>query len=41
MSLNDALEFFLAGASAIQIGTGIFVDPGLPIRLIDELGSLA
>lgn len=37
MSLNDALEFFLAGASAIQVGTGIFVDPGLPIRLIDEL----
>lgn len=37
MSLPDALEFFLAGASAVQIGTGIFVDPGLPIRLIDEL----
>jgi dihydroorotate dehydrogenase (NAD+) catalytic subunit len=39
MSLNDALEFFLAGATAVQVGTGIFVDPGLPIRLIDELGS--
>jgi dihydroorotate dehydrogenase (NAD+) catalytic subunit len=38
LRLNDALEFFLAGATAIQIGTGIFVDPGLPIRLIDELG---
>lgn len=37
MTLNDALEFFLAGAMAVQIGTGIFVDPGLPIRLIDEL----
>ncbi len=37
MGLNDALEFFLAGASAIQVGTGIFVDPGLPIRLINEL----
>jgi dihydroorotate dehydrogenase (NAD+) catalytic subunit len=37
MGLGDALEFFLAGASAIQIGTGIFVDPGLPIRLIDDL----
>jgi dihydroorotate dehydrogenase (NAD+) catalytic subunit len=37
MSLDDALEFFLAGASAVQIGTGIFVDPVLPIRLIDEL----
>jgi dihydroorotate dehydrogenase (NAD+) catalytic subunit len=39
MGLNDALEFFLAGATAIQIGTGIFVDPGLPIRLIDELSQ--
>jgi dihydroorotate dehydrogenase (NAD+) catalytic subunit len=39
MGLNDALEFFLAGASAVQIGTAIFVDPGLPIRLVDELGS--
>ncbi len=38
MGLADALEFFMAGASAIQIGTAIFVDPGLPIRLIDELG---
>jgi dihydroorotate dehydrogenase (NAD+) catalytic subunit len=37
MSLADALEFFLAGASAIQVGTAIFVDPGLLIRLIDEL----
>lgn len=37
MGLNDALEFFLAGATAVQIGTGIFVDPGLPVRLIDEL----
>lgn len=39
MGLGDALEFFLAGASAVQIGTGIFVDPGLPIRLIDELAD--
>ncbi len=37
MGLSDALEFFLAGATAIQVGTGIFVDPGLPIRLIEEL----
>jgi dihydroorotate dehydrogenase (NAD+) catalytic subunit len=36
-SLNDALEFFMAGASAIQIGTATFAQPGLPIRIIDEL----
>lgn len=38
-SLNDALEFLMAGASAIQIGTATFAQPGLPVRLIDELGS--
>jgi dihydroorotate dehydrogenase (NAD+) catalytic subunit len=37
MSVNDALEFVVAGATAVQIGTGMFVNPGLPVRLIDEL----
>ena len=36
-TLNDALEFFMAGASAIQMGTTIFSDPGAPCRLLDEL----
>lgn len=35
--LHDALEFFMAGASAIQMGTAIFVQPSAPIRLIDDL----
>lgn len=35
--LNDALEFFMAGASAIQVGTAIFVQPNLLIDLIDQL----
>jgi dihydroorotate dehydrogenase (NAD+) catalytic subunit len=39
MGIGDALEFLFAGASAVQIGTGIFVDPGLPIRVIDELAA--
>ena len=34
---NDALEFFLAGASAISIGTGNFTDPRIPVRIVDEL----
>lgn len=38
-SLWDALEFFMAGASAIQLGTVLFSHPTLPIRLIDELGQ--
>ena len=36
-TLDDALEFFFAGASAVQIGTGIFVEPSLPIRMVDDL----
>ncbi|MDQ3657103.1 MAG: dihydroorotate dehydrogenase [Chloroflexota bacterium] len=39
MSLDDMLEFLFAGASAIQVGTGIFVDPSIPIRLIDDLAD--
>jgi dihydroorotate dehydrogenase (NAD+) catalytic subunit len=34
---SDALEFFLAGASAISIGTGNFTDPRIPERIVDAL----
>jgi dihydroorotate dehydrogenase (NAD+) catalytic subunit len=34
---TDALEFFLAGASAICIGTANFTDPRIPLRITDEL----
>ena len=34
MSANDAIEFLLAGASAVQIGTGIFIDPQLPVKVV-------
>ena len=37
MGVDDALEFFLAGASAVQVGTAIFAHPGVLIRLIDDL----
>jgi len=37
--LNDALEFFMAGASAVQVGTAIFAEPGILIRLLDDLSS--
>ncbi|MCA1824590.1 MAG: dihydroorotate dehydrogenase [Mycobacteriales bacterium] len=33
----DALEFILAGASAVAVGTTIFGDPNAPIRILDEL----
>lgn len=33
----DAVEFLLAGACAIQVGTAIFADPHAPIRVLVEL----
>ncbi len=36
-STSDALEFFLAGASAICIGTANFTDPRIPARIVEEL----
>ncbi len=37
MTTEDALEFILAGASAVAIGTGNFVEPELAERMADEL----
>ncbi|MCW2776401.1 MAG: dihydroorotate oxidase catalytic subunit [Frankiales bacterium] len=34
---RDALEFVLAGASAVSVGTTVFGDPTAPIRVLDEL----
>jgi dihydroorotate dehydrogenase (NAD+) catalytic subunit len=33
----DALEFLVAGASAIQVGTATFYDPTASERLLDDL----
>ena len=35
----DALEFLLAGATAVQVGTAIFADPCAPVRVVDELAE--
>jgi dihydroorotate dehydrogenase (NAD+) catalytic subunit len=35
--LADVLDFLAVGAVAVQVGTAIFADPGLPVRLVDEL----
>ena len=37
MGSEDALEFVLAGASAIAIGTANFVDPKTPIKVIEGI----
>lgn len=36
-SAEDAIEFLLAGASAIEVGTANFLDPAVCIRIIDGL----
>ncbi|MCW2496249.1 MAG: pyrD [Jatrophihabitans sp.] len=33
----DALEFVLAGASAVSVGTAVFGDPTAPVRILAEL----
>ena len=36
-NLDDVLDFLACGAVAVQVGTAIFADPELPVRLADEL----
>jgi dihydroorotate dehydrogenase (NAD+) catalytic subunit len=38
-SLDDVLDFLYAGAVAVQVGTAVFADPVLPLRLVDELAD--
>lgn len=35
--VEDAIEFFMAGANAISLGTGIFTNPKLPVDIRDGL----
>ncbi len=35
---EDAAEFLIAGASAVQVGTASFWDPASPVRIARELG---
>ena len=39
--LADVLDFLAVGAVAVQVGTAIFADPTLPVRLVDELAASA
>jgi dihydroorotate dehydrogenase (NAD+) catalytic subunit len=36
-SADDSLEFLVAGASAVQVGTATFYDPTASERMIDDL----
>jgi dihydroorotate dehydrogenase (NAD+) catalytic subunit len=35
--LGDALDYLAVGAVAVQVGTAIFADPTIPVRIIDGL----
>ena len=37
MGGRDALEFILAGATAVQVGTASFVEPGAAVRVVREI----
>ncbi len=39
MSATDAIEFLLAGASAVQIGTANFIDPAITVKIVDGINE--
>jgi len=39
MNAEDAIEFLIAGASAIAVGTAIFADPFAPIKVINGINK--
>ena len=39
MNWKDAVEFLLAGASAIQIGTANFIDPAITVKVADGIND--
>lgn len=39
MTASDAIEFILAGASAIQIGTANFIDPTISVKVVDGIAD--
>lgn len=39
MSATDAIEFLLAGASAVQVGTANFIDPAITLKIIEGINA--
>jgi dihydroorotate dehydrogenase (NAD+) catalytic subunit len=39
MTAEDALEYLIAGASAVQVGSALFVDPRACLRIVDGIQS--
>ena len=38
-NLRDVLEYMMAGSAAVQVGTANYAEPGISVRLIDELDA--
>ena len=36
---EDAIEFFMAGATAIEIGTANFIDPAVSLKVRDGISA--
>ncbi len=39
MNARDALEFIMAGATAIEVGTANFVDPSVTVKIVDGINE--
>ena len=39
MNAQDAIEFMMCGATAVQIGTANFIDPGVTMKVIDGINT--
>ena len=37
MNATDAIEFMLAGATSIQIGTANFIDPAVSVKVLEGI----
>jgi dihydroorotate dehydrogenase (NAD+) catalytic subunit len=36
---RDALEFLMAGATAVEVGTANFLDPAISVKIVDEIAD--
>lgn len=39
MNATDAIEFMLAGATAIQVGTANFIDPAISVKIVEGIDN--
>ena len=39
MNATDAVEFLLAGATAVEIGTANFIDPAITVKVVNGIND--